>query len=183
MRLQIAMSWNSSIKRQHCCHLYPRWLCFHLFVCLYLCLFVCLCVSNIIIMASSNGNIFRLTGPSWGEFTGHRWIPLTKTSDVELWYFFWSASEQTTETTMETPVIWDAIAHIIPSLYWWKGGLKDLSWNFQNRRDIAQGTIWAPFYWHGLTLIPAWISNHLPGKVWDEITYPFLNFNGCTVEV
>ena len=31
--------------------------------------------------------------------------------------------------------------------------------------------------------IPAWISNHMPGKVWDEITYPFLNFNGCTVEV
>ena len=22
----------------------------------------------------------------------------------------------------------------------------------------------------------------MPGKVWDEITYPFLNFNGCTVE-
>ena len=28
-----------------------------------------------------------------------------------------------------------------------------------------------------------WISNHMPSKVWDEITYPFLNFNGCTVEV
>ena len=40
-----------------------------------------------------------------------------------------------------------------------------------------------PFYSHGLTLIPAWISNHMPGKVWDEITYPFLNFNGWTVEV
>ena len=39
------------------------------------------------------------------------------------------------------------------------------------------------FYLHGLTLIPAWISNHMPSKVWDEITYPFLNFNGCTVEV
>ena len=39
------------------------------------------------------------------------------------------------------------------------------------------------FYWHGLTLIPAWMSNHMPGRVWDEITYPFLNFNGCTVEV
>ena len=24
---------------------------------------------------SSNGNIFRVTGPLWGEFTGHRWIP------------------------------------------------------------------------------------------------------------
>ena len=32
-------------------------------------------------------------------------------------------------------------------------------------------------------LIPAWISNYMPGKVWDEIIYPFLNFNGCTVEV
>ena len=40
-----------------------------------------------------------------------------------------------------------------------------------------------PFYSHGWTLIPAWISNYVPRKVWDEITYPFLNFNGCTVEV
>ena len=40
-----------------------------------------------------------------------------------------------------------------------------------------------PFYWHGLTLIPAWISNHTLSKVWEEITYPSLNFNGCTVEV
>ena len=40
-----------------------------------------------------------------------------------------------------------------------------------------------PFYWHGLTLIPAWISNHIHPKVWAEITYPFLNFNSVTVEV
>ena len=39
------------------------------------------------------------------------------------------------------------------------------------------------FYWHGLTLIPVWISNYMPGRVWDEITYPFLNFNSYTVEV
>ena len=31
-----------------------------------------------LIMTSSNGNIFRVTGPLCGEFTGHRWIPLTK---------------------------------------------------------------------------------------------------------
>ena len=30
------------------------------------------------LMTSSNGNIFRVTGPLWGEFTGHRWIPLTR---------------------------------------------------------------------------------------------------------
>ena len=33
------------------------------------------------------------------------------------------------------------------------------------------------------TLIPAWISNYIHYKMWDEITYPFLNFNGCTIEV
>ena len=33
------------------------------------------------------------------------------------------------------------------------------------------------------SLIPALISNDVPSKVWDEITYSFLNFNGATVEV
>ena len=41
-------------------------------------------------MTSSNGNIFRVTVPLCGEFTGHRWIPLTKASDAELWCFLWS---------------------------------------------------------------------------------------------
>ena len=39
-------------------------------------------------MTSSNRNNFRVTGPLWGESTGHRWIPLTKASDTELWCFF-----------------------------------------------------------------------------------------------
>ena len=39
-------------------------------------------------MTSSNGNIFRVTVPLWGESTGHRWILLTKASDAELWCFF-----------------------------------------------------------------------------------------------
>ena len=33
----------------------------------------------------------------------------------------------------------------------------------------------SPIYKHGLTLIPSWIGNHMPSKVWDEITYPFSN--------
>ena len=40
------------------------------------------------------GNIFRVTGPLCGEFSGHRWIPLTKESDPELWCFLWSAPEK-----------------------------------------------------------------------------------------
>ena len=38
-------------------------------------------------MTPSNGNIFRVTGLLCGEFTGHRWIPRTKASDVDLWCF------------------------------------------------------------------------------------------------
>ena len=40
-----------------------------------------------------------------------------------------------------------------------------------------------PFYKHGWTLIPAWLSNYIHCKVWDEITYPHLNSNDTTVEV
>ena len=39
------------------------------------------------------------------------------------------------------------------------------------------------FYEHGLTLIPAWINDHMPGNGWYGITYPFPNFNGCTIEL
>ena len=45
------------------------------------------------IMTSSNGNIFCVTGPLCGEFTGPRWIPRTKASDAELWCFLWCAPE------------------------------------------------------------------------------------------
>ena len=46
-----------------------------------------------VVMTSSNGNIFRVTGPLCEEFTGHRWIPLTKATDAELWCFLWSVPE------------------------------------------------------------------------------------------
>ena len=39
-----------------------------------------------LVMTLSNGNIFRVTGPFWGEFTGHRRIslqgPVTRSFDV-----------------------------------------------------------------------------------------------------
>ena len=39
-------------------------------------------------MTSSNENIFRVTGPLCGEFTGHRWIPLTKAMTRNFHVFF-----------------------------------------------------------------------------------------------
>ena len=52
-------------------------------------------------MTSSNGNIFRVNGPLWGESTADRWVPLTKAFDAELWCFLWSAPEQTIEQTRD----------------------------------------------------------------------------------
>ena len=46
-------------------------------------------IVNVYMITSSNGNIIRVTGASWGEFTCHRRIPLTKASDAELWYIFY----------------------------------------------------------------------------------------------
>ena len=40
-------------------------------------------------MTSSSGNIFRVTGPLWGDATCEQWIPLTKASDAELCCLFY----------------------------------------------------------------------------------------------
>ena len=40
-----------------------------------------------------------------------------------------------------------------------------------------------PIYQHGLLLIPGWRSNYIHYKMWDEIAYPFPNFNCAAVEV
>ena len=55
-------------------------------------------------MTLSNGNIFRITGPLWGEAL----------------MFFLSAPEQTIEQINEKPVIWDAITLAMTSLKRWK---------------------------------------------------------------
>ena len=54
-------------------------------------------------MTSLNRNIFRGTGPLWGESNGHRWIPATEASVAELWCFLWYAPVQTRRMWSETP--------------------------------------------------------------------------------
>ena len=54
--------------------------------------------------------------PLWGESTGHRWIPLTKASDAELWCFLWSSPARTVEQAIETPRVWYVIVLIMTSL-------------------------------------------------------------------
>ena len=54
-----------------------------------------------VMMTSSNGNIFLVTGPLWGESTGHR-----------LWWFFLSAPEHTVE--------WTILTRMTPSRSLWR---------------------------------------------------------------
>ena len=39
-------------------------------------------------MTSLNGNVFRVTGPLWGEAIGHRWILPQRDSNVGFDVFF-----------------------------------------------------------------------------------------------
>ena len=34
-----------------------------------------------------------------------------------------------------------------------------------------------------MSKIAVWMNNHIPSKVWDNVAYPFPNFNGFTIEV
>ena len=66
-------------------------------------------VSNYHRMTSSNGNIFRVTGPLCGESTGDRWIPHIKTSNAELWFFYLPLNKR-----------WSKFFH---DIIWWLHGV------------------------------------------------------------
>ena len=67
-------------------------------------------------MMTSSNEIFSALLAMGGEFTGHRWIHLTKASDAELRCFLWPLPEQTVELTVKTPMIWYTIALMMTSL-------------------------------------------------------------------
>ena len=64
---------------------------------------------KVIMITPSDGSIFRVTGLLWGEFTGHRWIPLTKASEAEFDNFFYlrlnkRLTKQSRRRWLETPL-------------------------------------------------------------------------------
>ena len=61
----------------------------------------------------------HVTGPLWRESNCYRWIPLTKASYTEPWCFLRYAPEHTVKQTIESSMIWHAIALIWPSPWWY----------------------------------------------------------------
>ena len=91
------------------------------------------------LMMASNGNIFRVTGFLWREFTGHRWFPLTQASDAELWCFPWSAPEQTVEQTIE--------------IWWFETPSRPL-WRHRNALFVMMHVIALPLLPHAILYPP-----------------------------
>ena len=62
-----------------------------------------------------------LTGPLCGEFTGQRWLPLSKVSDAELWCFLWSGWSWTNGWVsirkMKTMIHRDTLIYVRMSVY------------------------------------------------------------------
>ena len=94
-------------------------------------------------MTPSNGNIFRVTGPLWGESTGHRWIPLTKASDTRFHVFFdpllhgKRLRNQSRRRRFE-----DAIALIMTSMY----NVEESDQNSQSCNQIARYFTFVSFH-------------------------------------
>ena len=85
----------------------------------------------IAMMKSSNGNIFRVTGPLWGNppvtggFPSQRLV--TRNSDI---FFDLHQNRQTTEHTIEGPAIWDAIVLTITSIN--ETWIESTHWSWRN---------------------------------------------------
>ena len=62
-------------------------------------------------------------------------------------------------------------------------------WGWGKMATISQTKFSSGFSWIKMLVFclkfhwNLFLSNHIPSKVWDEMTYPFPNFNGATVEV
>ena len=119
-------------------------------------------------MTSSNGNIFRVTGPLCGEFTGPGEFPTQR------------------PVTRSFDVFFDLRLNKRLSKQPWGWWFETPSWSLWRQCNDINITMWFATISLLLALInfiPAWICNHIHRKVWDEITSPFANLNDSTVEV
>ena len=129
------------------------------------------CVLNVILAVIFL--LFFLFAKSHGQFR-HSWVLNKK------YFMHWSGI-----ILIWFDLIWNTVSR--PGVY------KLMFWNWAKPEKIKRYQMFwckaskyitsAPFYKHGLTLIPTWISNRFHNKIRDEINYPFPNFNGWIIEM
>ena len=104
------------------------------------------------------------------------WLPLPPIMTFHLsWEVIslWALSLRMSISTFRSHQRWHISRHWVLSIILWH------FWG-ESMQHIKH-ELWPIL--HGLSLFPALETNHIPLKVWDEITYPFPNFNGAVVEV
>ena len=112
-----------------------------------------------LMLTSSNGNIFRVTGHLCGEFTGHRWIPRTKASDVELWCF-----QRLKERLSKQSWGW-----------WFETPSRPLCRHCNTDIACPQGGFCEHVFWRKLL---AFLNNHNTGQ-WSLPPYTRLSISRC----
>ena len=101
----------------------------------------------------------------------------------EITYIFPNFSGATIE-------VWEWISSLIPHLtghvttnsYWWHQANTWTNVDLSSAK-VARCCNKGPLLLTWFKFNPSMISNYIHYKMWDEITYPFLNFNGATAEV
>ena len=118
----------------------------------------------------------------------------TNRSDYPIDYWMYKVSQCALETALAATILGVSSLSLLKKRNWNRLALIDmllikialktpkkdthLEWLFhKQRRFRISGALLLKW----ITLSPAWISNHMPNKMWGEITYPFTNFNGNTV--
>ena len=132
--------------------------------------------------ASNNSNI------TWMECENNTFpikeSPCPRVAHVQPWRQI-TKSPYTNNTTRSnltfncvTVDFWEWISNLIPHFT-----IDIITYPHRTTTQIDQTLpIWiqsGTFYLHGLTVIPAWISNHMPSKVLVEITYPIPKLQRC----
>ena len=118
-------------------------------------------------MTSSNGNIFRVTGPLCGEFTCPRGIPRTKASDAELQFFFdlrpnKLLSKQSWGWWIETPShpLW---RHLNGAIFWLPASYEEIYlFHSQRRRFTCEN------HWRMASLLTTWLF-FTPGSLFTNM--------------
>ena len=142
-------------------------------------------------MTSSNGSIFRVTGPLCGEFTGSRWIPRTKASDAELFDVFFNLclnkrlSKQLPGWWFETPLwsLWrqcNGCSHKAPRCYFHNVVCLEL-WKVQYTNIVLFGitNIFGKYSWVVVDVLPSyhmhqpWQKGHTNSNIMMAILFSF----------
>ena len=129
--------------------------------------------TSVIMTTSRHEGTFRITGPLWGESTGHRWIPFTKDHQYgDLMCSFWLA--WTSCWTNNLVVIWNAMTllwrHSRQWLDWsqWRWGICFLC--FLAHSNIRGTSLMhsCGYCWERILFLLAWVSfsSVLSRKCW-----------------